>query len=112
MASIAKRPDGQWRARFRSSDGREHAKHFARKTDAQKWVDEQTAAMVTGKFVDPRSGRVTFREYAERWRAAQVHRLTTVAYIEGKLRRHAYPVLGDRPLSSCDHPTFRHGLKA
>lgn len=56
--------------------------------------------MVTGQFVDPRSGRVTFRDYAERWRAGQVHRLTTVAYVEGKLRQHAYPVLGDRPLSS------------
>lgn len=48
--------------------------------------------MVTGQFVDPRSGRVTFREYAESWRAGQVHPMTTVAYIEGKLHRHAYPV--------------------
>ena len=28
-----------------------------------------TAAMVTGQYVDPAAGRVTFREYAERWRA-------------------------------------------
>ena len=61
MASIAKRPDGRYRARYRGPDGIEHAKHFTRKTDAQRWLDEQTAAMVTGHYVDPRAGRVTFR---------------------------------------------------
>jgi hypothetical protein len=73
---------------------------FDRKTDAQRWLDEVTAAIVTGQYVDPRSGRITFREYAEGWRATQVHRLTTHDYIEGNLRRNAYPVLGDKPLSS------------
>jgi integrase len=100
MASIQKRPDGQWRARYRDPSSREHAKHFARKVDAQQWIDEQTAAIVTGQYVDPKAGRVTFREYAERWRAGQVHRPTTRAHVETMLRRHAYPVLGDRPLSS------------
>jgi integrase len=100
MASIKKRPDGQWRARYRDAAGKEHAKHFARKTDAQRWLDEVTAAVVTGQYVDPRSGRVTFREYAERWRSAQVHRPSTQEHVEERLRRHVYPVLGDRPISS------------
>jgi integrase len=100
VASIQKRPSGQWRARYRDDAGKEHAKHFARKVDAQRWVDEQTTALVTGQYVDPRAGRITFREYAERWRAGQVHRPTTQAYIDGNLRRHVYPVIGDRPLSS------------
>ena len=30
MASINKRPDGVWRARYRDEAGREHSKHFAR----------------------------------------------------------------------------------
>ncbi len=34
MASIAKRPDGHWRARYRDPTGREHARHFARKIEA------------------------------------------------------------------------------
>lgn len=53
--SIAKRPDGQWRARYRDENGREHAKHFGRKTDAQRWLDEVTAAVVTDQYVNPRS---------------------------------------------------------
>jgi hypothetical protein len=67
---------------------------------AQCTLDEVTASVVTGQYVDPKAGRTTFREYAERWRAGQVHRPSTQAYIETNLRRHAYPVLGDRPQSS------------
>jgi hypothetical protein len=76
VVSIAKRPDGQWRARYRDAAGKEHSKHFDRKTDAQRWLDEVTAAIVTGQYVDPRAGRVTFKAYAEQWRASQVHRIT------------------------------------
>ena len=100
MASIARRPDGTYRPRFRDASGKEHARHFKRKVDAQRWLDEMTAAMVTGQYVDPAAGRVTFRDYAERWRATQVHRPTTAAHVETMLRRHVYPTLGDRPLSS------------
>ena len=74
MASIKKRDNGKWRARYRDSNGREHARHFERKVDAQRWLDEVTASVVTGQYVDPKAGRVTFRDYAEQWRAIQAHR--------------------------------------
>ncbi len=72
MASVAKRPDGQWRARYRDEAGKEHARHFARKVDAQRWLDEQTAAMVIGQWVDPREGRQTFAAYYAGWSERQV----------------------------------------
>lgn len=100
MASINKRLGGVWRARYRGPDGRERARQFDRKVDAQRWLDEQMASIITGQYVDPRAGSVTFRESAERWRVAQVHRPTTRAHVETRPRRHAYPALGDRPLSS------------
>jgi integrase len=100
MASIARRPDGTYRPRFRDASGKEHARHFKRKVDAQRWLDEMTAATVTGQFVDPAAGRLTVREYAEQWRAAQVHRVTTAAHVETMLRRHVYPSLGDKRLST------------
>jgi transposase-like protein len=59
MASVARRPDGQWRARYRDAAGKEHSKHFGRKVDAQRWLDEVTTAVVTGRYVDPGAGRVT-----------------------------------------------------
>ena len=45
MASIRKRDNGKWRARYRDDSGKEHARHFARKTDAQTWLDEQTGVV-------------------------------------------------------------------
>ena len=100
MASIQKLPNGKRRARYRDASGREHARHFDRKVDAQRWLDEVTASIVTGQYVDPNAGRITFREYAEQWRAAQVHRPNSQAHVETMLRRHAYPTFGDRPLAS------------
>jgi hypothetical protein len=61
MASIAKRSNGQYRARYRDSGGKEHSRHFARKADAQRWLDEVTTSVATGQYVDPKAGRVTFR---------------------------------------------------
>lgn len=90
----------RWRARYVDDQGREHAKGFARKVDATRWVNEFTAAVVTGQYVDPKAGQTTFREFAERWRDMQVQRPSSRAHVETMLRRHAYPTLGDRTLSS------------
>lgn len=99
MASISKHANGGWRARYREvPGGPQVARHFARKVDAQRWLDETTAGIVTGAYVAPGAGRVTLREYADSWRAKQVHREGTAVQVEGLLRRHVYPVLGDKPL--------------
>jgi integrase len=78
MANIARRPDGKWRARYRDESGHEHAKHFDRKVDAQRWLDETTAALVTGQYVDPRAGKVTFAGFYAGWAPRQVWESTTV----------------------------------
>jgi integrase len=78
MASIRKRPDGQWRARYRDDAGREHARHFARKVDGQAWLDEVTAARKTGQYVDPKAGKVTFRAFYASWSKRQIWESTTV----------------------------------
>lgn len=70
MASITKRPDGVWRARYRDREGKEHARHFQRKVDAQKWLDETTANLVTGVWVDPSRARGTVSSQASAWLAS------------------------------------------
>ncbi|NVC24054.1 site-specific integrase [Kocuria salina] len=72
MASIKKRPDGVWRARYRDGAGKEHARHFPRKIDAQNWLDEVTTAVKTGRYVDPAHGRETLGEYYPTFRVRQV----------------------------------------
>lgn len=72
MASISKRAGGKYRARYRDESGKEHAKHFGRKVDAQRWLDEVTASVVTGNYVDPKAGRLTFATYFAEWSLQQV----------------------------------------
>ncbi len=63
----------RWRARYVDENGREHAKGFARKSDAQSWVDtEITAKFATGTYVDPQRGRTTFASFYKDWSARQV----------------------------------------
>jgi integrase len=100
MASIAKREDGKYRARYRDPAGKQHARHFTRKVDATAWLDKIRGELVKGDYIDPAAGKVTFKDFAEKWRKAQVHRPATAAQVESYLRNHAYPVLGDRPIAS------------
>lgn len=72
MASIQKRENGKWRARYRDAAGKEHARHFPRKVDAQRWLNEVTASVVTGMYVDPNAGKVTFDAYWSDWSSRQV----------------------------------------
>jgi integrase len=97
MASVKRRPDGAWRARYRDADGREHARHFLRKVDAQRWLDEVTASIVTGQYVDPRAGRTTLGSYYGAWSARQVWESNTRAAMDLALRSSG---LGDFAIAS------------
>lgn len=67
MASIKKRPDGKYRARYRDQTGKEHARHFDRRVDGQRWLDEQTSALVTGTHVTPKTAKTTVGQWCETW---------------------------------------------
>jgi integrase len=72
MASIAKRPNGKWRARYRDEANKEHSRHFDRKVDAQRWLDHVTTSVITGTYVDPKAGNVTLRQFYDDWAKRQV----------------------------------------
>ena len=62
----------RYRARYRDETGKEHARHFTRKVDAQSWIDQETAGLVRGDWIDPRHGKITFDEWFTDWSARQV----------------------------------------
>ena len=61
----------RYRARYRDETGKEHARHFAKKANAQRWLDEVTAAVVRGDYVDPAAGKATFEQWFRRWSEVQ-----------------------------------------
>jgi hypothetical protein len=101
MASIDKRPDGQWRARWREyPGGPQRSKHFTRKIDAEQHLVKVQHDLLTGTYVDPSKARITVEEYYEAWKARQPWRQSTRAAVEGKFVLHLIPEFGDRPLGS------------
>lgn len=101
MASIDKRPNGRYRARWREyPGGPQRTRQFARKVEAERFLDGIRGELARGLYIDPDGGRVRFREYAEQWRAGQMHRASTAAQAESFLRVHAYPFLGKRELGT------------
>ena len=99
-SNIKQTSGGRWQASYRKLDGREASKTFDRRADAARWRREMLAARDRGEYLDPKAGRVTVREYGERWRAAQLHqRPSTVRTVANVLLVHVYPHIGDRPMN-------------
>jgi len=100
VASIGKRPDGQWRARYRDDSGMEHARHFARKVDAQRWLDETAAAVVTGTYLNPKTARTTVEQWCVTWlQGYATRRASTVRQAEVHIA-HIVREFGPLPLSA------------
>ena len=124
MASIHKRTfgwatkDGQrrtgekWQARYVGHDGKEHARLFALKKDAQAWLDLQTAGLVRGDWTDPKAGNETLRAYATRWQSIQVSSEGTARIVDNALRVHILPRLGETRLSSIRRSDVQAFVKA
>lgn len=100
MASIKKRDNGKWRARYRDESGKEHARHFGRKVDAQSWLDVQTAKLVEGTHIAPRQARTTVGEWCDTWLDGyRGNRASTVRQAEVHIAR-IRAAFGDRPLGA------------
>jgi len=69
----------RWLARYVDDEGRENSRSFDRRVDAQAWLDEITAAHVTGTYVAPKAGLVTIGELHAKWVGTQGHLAATTA---------------------------------
>jgi integrase len=111
MPSIQKRPSGQWRARYRDPEGKEHARHFDRKADAQRWLDQVTSDLVRGTYVDPKAGQLRFGTFAQEWLAAQTFDVSTHEAVELRLRVHILPTFGKLELKAIRPSTVQAWLR-
>jgi len=104
MVGSIDRHGGKYRPRYRDENGKEHARHFDRKGDAQRWLDQQTAALVRGDHVDPRRGSLMIGEWAEVWLAGRSHlKAKTLHGYRSLLDTRVLPTWGRVRLSNVKH---------
>lgn len=100
MASIKQRPDGKWRARYRDASGKEHSAHRRTKREAQQWLDEETAKLVTGTWSAPKTAKMTVSDWCDTWiRGYESKRPSTVKAARVHLKR-IEAKFGTRPMAS------------
>ncbi|HEY9440324.1 MAG TPA: site-specific integrase [Streptomyces sp.] len=96
----------RYRARYVGPDGTEKSKSFPdrQKRLAEQWLTATAADMSRGEYIDPRAARITFQQFAEKWVATHTTEINSREAAERRLRLHAYPYIGTRPL-----PSFQPG---
>ncbi len=65
MASIDKRADGRYRARWREHPGGpQKTRHFTKKADADRFLDGVRGDLARGVYIDPSDGKMLFQACA------------------------------------------------
>jgi integrase len=100
MASIDKRPNGDYRARWREyPGGPQRTKHFARKIDAERHLVEVQHQLASGTYIARDKLNTTVAEFGAIHRARQPWRATT-AETARRAFVHIDAGLGPMPLTS------------
>jgi len=111
MATIEKRVrNGKttYRVRYRDPAGGQRSKVFARKADAQRFLNETETAKARGTWTDPSLGKVLFRDWLGEWWATTTNlRPKTRDRDELLLRRLALPSFGTLPLAAISQRDVR-----
>lgn len=90
----------RYQAHWVDPNGKQRCQVFGLRRDAQRHLDEIGADTLTGKYADPRAGKITVRAYGDKWALAQPWEPSTRSRITGTLRKHVYAAFGDRAIGS------------
>jgi hypothetical protein len=88
----------RYRVRWVDPGGHKRSRSFIRKTDADKFRIATEADLQRDEYVDPKTRKITLRQFSETWLASQTFSRTTYEATERRLRLHIWPVLGDKLL--------------
>jgi integrase len=103
MASIDKRPNGRYLARWREyPNAPQTTRTFRRKVDAEQFLVDVQHRLLTGSYTPPSAGQVTVADFAEEWRARReaTWAASTRDRYERELRLYILPGLGRWPLAA------------
>lgn len=101
-----------YRVNYRDPSGSQRSKTFKRRRDAERFRSEVATDIARGSYRDPKSGRVTFKQYAEEWRSLRVVSYTTKEIERNQLERHVYPHIGNVPLEALTPTRLQALVKA
>lgn len=88
----------RWRARYFDPQGKEQAKRFDRKVDAEAWIESQRAGVVRGDHVSARDARTTVAAWCEVWLDAYGSRKPSTVRQAGVHVRQIVAEFGHLPL--------------
>jgi len=99
--AYAEKRGNLWRARWRGPDGKLDGKPgFQTKKAAEKYGQDQEAAIRNDTYVDARAGRITLTEWVNLWFPALDLEPTTMNNYRYMIEVHILPTFGDRALMS------------
>lgn len=83
----------RYRVRYLDLNGVERSKSFPdrQKGAAEAFLHEIENDKNKGTYLDPAAGRISFRQFADKWLAAQTFDESTRDNVEVRLRVHVYP---------------------
>ena len=111
MASIEKRPDGTYRARWREfPGGPQKTKHFDRKGDAERFTDALRGDLAR-RLHRPASGAYTVPGLRGAVAGRTAPPTLAATQTETYLRLHAYPIFGHLPLGAVRRSDIQSWVK-
>lgn len=115
-ATIDRRENGRYRARYEGPDLRWRSRTFDRRIDAQSWLTNELTKLHRSEWVDPHAGGELFGVVADRWMEGRVAlRESTLARDRSYLRSLVHPAFGSRPVGTIqpsDLATWIAGMNA
>jgi integrase len=108
VAHVRKTAAGTWQARYRDPNGRERARNFTRKADAEAFLATTQADQLRGDWTDPRRARVTFGDWNTTVQAGRVNlAASTRAGDASVIRSLILPTFEHAPLSAIEPAHIR-----
>ena len=113
MAHIRRHPKAKdrWQVRYVDPSGKERAKNFSRKSDAERFLVSIETDKLRGDWVDPRLAKTSFEEWTGRWWGATSHlKAYTRDGYASLLRVHVFPRFAQASLGSIQAVDIREWL--
>jgi hypothetical protein len=107
MGHLRRAPSGNWRAAYRTPEGKGRTKTFRTKREARAFLAQVEGDKTRGLYIDPAGAQLRFRELADRWWAAREVELTTAAANRSRLDNHVLPMWGEWPIGRIEHLVLR-----